>query len=433
MTDGTEHRGESAAPTHNPALPQQEQGADPTQPAAAPHQGAPAAPGGYGYPQVPEVPSTPSGYGYPQGGNPYAQPASGYPQPGPQPTPPQMPQQSAFPQPAFPQQPQPPQPQPQSQSPFTSQPQQPFGSGPDGPNWEQLADLAETQSRRKRRLWTTGIVVTACLLGIGAGTLFIGFGKDKGPDKPQASGTATASASTKPTAGSSKVPSNTPTVPGQPNLLADHSGQANVAIGPDAQVNAVTDGYVLRFKADSNSFAQSASPVVDVTKSFSISAWVENEAADGPRIALSQGDGVSYSFELGRDDAGGKKSWVFRVQTADGGNDSNAVQAVAESTTTVGQWALLTGVYDATQRNITLYVNGQPAQSTPLPNGSIWSGPGPMQFGRSREHNQWGSMWAGVVGHILVWNQALTAPQVTDLKNGGTGQSAKPMASWLIG
>lgn len=415
MTDGTEHRGESAAPAQHPGTP------------ASP--GTPATPGAYGYPQPPEVPNPESGYGYPRAGNPYAQP-----QPPNYAAPAQPQSPSPFPPSAF-QQPQQAQPQP----PFANQaPPQPFASASEGPNWEALADRNESQSRRKKRMLTIGIVVVACLLGVGAGVLVLGgFGKDKGKPVagPSTSASATGSAKASPSSsGAAQTPSNSPTVPGQPNLLADHSGQSNVVIGPDAQINPVTDGFALRFKSDSNSFAQSASPVIDVTKSFSVSAWVENEATDGPRMAISQGDGVSYSFELGRDDAGGQKNWVFRVQTADGGNDSSAVQAVTGNVNTVGQWALLTGVYDANAHSIALYVNGQVAQTTPIPNnGSVWAGPGATQFGRSREHNQWGGMWAGVIGHILVWNQALNPAQAADLKNGGTGQAAKPIASWLIG
>ncbi|MDH6116435.1 hypothetical protein ABH930_000834 [Kitasatospora sp. GAS204A] len=412
MTDGTEHRGESAAPAQQPAFPSQERGTD----AAGT---APGAPGAYGYPQPPTLPEAQPPYGYPQPGNPYAQqqPAQAGPA---APAGAQQPAPTPFPAPAFAAQPQPGPPPAQNSL-------LPAGQAPD---WEAMASRNESQARRKRRMLTIGIVVVACVLGVGAGTLVIS-GLGKGGGKPKVVTTGAASPSAHP---NSTLPASSPTVPGQPNLLADHSGQANVALGPDSQVNQVTGGYAVRFKADSNSFAQSANQVVDVTRSFSVSAWVENEAADGPRIAISQGDGVSYSFELGLDAANGQKSWVFRVQTADGGNDSSAVQASSASASAVGQWSLLTGVYDANLHSITLYVNGQPAQTTPLPGaGAVWAGPGPLQLGRSREHAQWGSMWAGVIGHILVWDQALSPTQVADLKNGGTGQSAKPIASWLVG
>ncbi|MEW1907750.1 LamG domain-containing protein [Kitasatospora sp. NPDC085895] len=295
------------------------------------------------------------------------------------------------------------------------------------PDWEALAQQHEASSRRKKLIWTGGIVLTACVLG-GAVGLAVMKGVHGGTPETGASSSASASAHP-----SGSVPANSPTVPGQPDLLADKSGQANLAIGPDAQLAEVEGGYALRMRSNNNSYAQSANQLVDVGKSFSIAAWVYNEAPGGSRTAISQGDGISYSFDLSRDDASGKKAWAFRVQTADGGADGTVVQAVApESLETVTQWVLLTAVYDAGQRTITLYVNGAQAATAKL-NGPIWAGPGPLQLGRSRHHGIWGDNWAGVVGRILVWKEPLNPQQVASLKSGGTGLSAKPVNSWLVG
>ncbi|MEV6207545.1 LamG domain-containing protein [Kitasatospora sp. NPDC051914] len=299
------------------------------------------------------------------------------------------------------------------------------------PDWEALAEQHEARSRRKKLIWTGGIVLTACLLG-GAVGLAVMKGVHGTPEAGPSSGAST-SASPRPSGSGSTASANSPTVPGQPELLADRSGQANIAMGPDAQVSEVQGGYALRLRSNGNSFAQSANQVIDVTKSFSISAWVYNEAPGGSRTAISQGDGISYSFDLARDDANGKKAWAFRVQTADGGADGTVVVAAApDSVQTVGQWALLTGVYDAGQHSITLYVNGAQAATAKL-NGGIWAGPGPLQLGRSRHHGIWGGSWAGVIGRIIVWDEVLNPQQVASLKTGGTGLSAKPAGSWLVG
>ncbi|WP_371497947.1 hypothetical protein OG871_18460 [Kitasatospora sp. NBC_00374] len=405
MTDGTEHPGGAAAPGQDPrntqpTMPDPRVSAQVQPPEAVPPQdpgpGA-AAPGSYGYP--PQAPV--SGYGYP----------------GPQG---QFPQQGGFQAPPQFQQP------PQSQ--FSPGPQQ-FGNPAAEPDWEALADQGAAQARRRRRLWTLGIVALACVLGVGVGAVVIkGV---NGNEKPSATGSPSASASGG-SASASGAPGSSPTVPGQPNLLADGSGQANLAVGPDAQVSSVQNGFVLRLRSNGNSFAQSANPVIDVAKSFSVSAWVYNEAAEGPRSAISQGDGISYSFDLGRDDVNGRKSWVFRVQTADGGADATAVQVLSDNINTVGAWVLLTGVYDADQHSIALYVNGAPAGTAAVP--AVWAGPGPLQLGRNRHHGIWGSYWAGVIGHIKVWDKPLSPAQAAALKDGGGGAGAvKPIGSWLVG
>ncbi|MFJ5922060.1 LamG domain-containing protein [Kitasatospora sp. NPDC092948] len=339
--------------------------------------GAPQ-PDGYGYPHA-AVP--PPAYGYPQGS--YGQ-------------------QVPYGPPAFPAQQQ----------------------SPTGPDWEALADEAASSIKRRRRMWTIGIVVVACLLGAGLGVVIV----NNRDGKPQVSPTASGSPGGTAGPSGSAVPGNAPTVPGQPNLIADHSGQANLAVSPDAQVSQVQNGYVLRLRANPNSYAQSTEPVIDVTKSFTVSAWVYNEAGGVSRAAVSQGDGVSYSFLLGRDDTNGHKAWVFKVQTADGGADGTAVQVLSDSANTVNEWAQLTAVYDSEQKTIELFVNGRLAGSASVP--GIWAGPGPLQIGRTRLHGQWGNFWAGVIGHVRVWNQAVPVDQI---KGDGSSITAKPVASWLVG
>jgi len=340
-------------------------------------------------PSAPEPSAAPGGYGYPQQHIPYGQ------QPG-------------YQQPGF--------------GPATGY-QQPSHSPQ--PDWQALADANEARQRRRHRLRTGVIVLVACVLGVGAGVVALHYTKDtKGTAAPS---TPSASPSVSPSA-----KADSPTVPGDDNALADKSGQNNLILGPDAGVSKVTNGFVVRLRSNGNSYAQSAAQLIDVTKSFSISAWVYNEAPDGSRSAISQGDGVSPSFSLGREASGADPKWIFKVQTADGGADSTVLQAeAAGNVSTVNQWALLTGTYDSEKKTIALYVDGKPADSTKVP--GIWAGKGPLQLGRVRTHGVWGGYWAGVLGHVMVWDKALTPEQVAGLKKGGAGGSAKPIASWLVG
>lgn len=361
-----------------------------------------AGPGGYGYPQ-----GQPGGYGYPQGqpggyGFPQAGQPNPYQQPLPQPGPGGLPQQ------------QPNAPQPPA---FAASPQ---------PDWQALADRTEAQKRTRKRIWIVGIGVVACGLGVGAG-LFILDKTGKGDDKP-GPGTSQAAPST---SGQGTEDPNSPTVPGEPNLLRDRSGQINVALSPDAALGKVDNGNVLRLRSNGNSYAQAAEQVVDASKSFTVSAWVYNEAEGGSRFAISQGDGTSYSFELGREDTNGKKAWVVRMQTDEKGAASTAVAAFSDGYNTVRTWALLTGVYDAEGKTLTLYVDGKEAGRSQV--AKAWAGQGPLQMGRSRHHGIWSGPWAGVIGHVLVWDKPLTADQVAALKGGKLDKEIKPVASWLVG
>ncbi|MFJ3514139.1 LamG domain-containing protein [Streptomyces sp. NPDC090131] len=377
---------------------------DGTDRANTPQQDPSAGQGGYGYPQ-----GTPGGYGFPQQPgqpNPYQQPL---PQPGPAGEPPHYSQAPQAPQPQ-------PQPQPvPSPAGFTPSPQ---------PDWQAMADRSESQLRTRKRIWMIAIGVAACGLGVGAGFFILDKGDKDGPG-PGPSQSATAAP------GGDPSDANAPTVPGEPNLLRDRSGQINIALSPDAVLGKVDNGNVLRLRSNGNSYAQAAEQVVDASKSFTVSAWVYNEADAGSRFAISQGDGASYSFELGREDSNGKKSWVFRMQTDQKGAASTAVGAVSDGFNTVRTWALLTGVYDAQAKTLTLYVDGKEAGRTPV--AAAWAGQGPLQLGRSRHHGIWSGPWAGVIGHVLVWDKPLTADQVLALKGGKLDKEIKPVGSWLIG
>ncbi len=253
------------------------------------------------------------------------------------------------------------------------------------------------------------------------------------PTASAAAGRSSAAAPGVPTAAPSatRAPVTTSTVPGNPNLLADHAGQAELPLGPDAGLKAVAGGDALSLKGNTNSYAQSTSRVVDTARGFTVSAWVYNDAAGGSRSAISQGDGASFTFDLARDDSNGQQAWAFRVQTADGGADSTVVQVRSVSTATTSQWVLLSGSYDAAQHTITLYVNGAAAGSAKVP--GVWNGPGPLELGRSRHQGAWAAPWAGVIGHIQVWDRALGPAEVAAVKSsGGAGPSAPPIDSWLV-
>ncbi|GLW71318.1 hypothetical protein Kpho02_36170 [Kitasatospora phosalacinea] len=310
-------------------------------------------------------------------------------------------------------------------------PQVPYGPpgfplrrpGPAEPDWEALAEAAACSARRRRRMRTIGTVVAACLLGAGVGGAVL---EGRG-GHPQASGAPAAPPAVRDAP--SGAPSDAaPTVPGRPDLLADRSGRADLALGPGAQVDRVQNGHVLRLRADPDSYAQSTDRVVDVSRSFSVSAWVYDEAGGGSRAAVSQGDGGSYSFLLGRDETDGHRAWTFRVRTADGGADGTAVQVLSGNADTVDGWAQLTAVYDADRRTVALYVNGGPAGSAEVP--GIRAGSGPLQIGRAGLHGGWGDCWAGAIGYVRVWDRAIPAEQI-----GGDGSAvtAEPVASWLVG
>lgn len=366
-------------------------------------------PGGYGYPPAPGAPGgpgapgAPGGFGPPEGGQ--VPPAGyGYPQPGPYQ---QGPYQQVPPAPG------------------------PFQPPADEPDWNALAEGAE-QDRRKKRLWAVigGATVLALLAGGGA---FLLLGDDKGSDdaKPQASDSPSASASPSPSVSGSKAPvDNTPTVADDPTSLRDRSGKAPLKMGPEASAVPVEKRFEFRATGTPNSYAESQKALVDVSKSFTVSARVSNSASKGRQIAVSQGNEKTFSFELGSDEVNGKPAWIFRVQTNKEGADNTTQTVVAEGRPMDNTLTELTATYNASTKMITLFVNGKQINEAKVP--GIYKAPGPLELGRTRAQGNWAGAWAGGMDSLRVFRIALSPEQVDDQKAGKIDSSIKPVGSWLL-
>ncbi|MFF4578355.1 LamG-like jellyroll fold domain-containing protein [Streptomyces sp. NPDC001389] len=301
-------------------------------------------------------------------------------------------------------------------------------SAPSTPDWQAMADASEAQ-RKKRRLLAIGGGALAVVLLAGGATFFLTRGGDAPDDKPTASSSGSPSPS-----GAAKSPTRNPdddypTLPGEPNVLRDYNGKTGIALGPGASLGELSMRTEVRFKGAPDSYAQGAEAAVDVGKNFSVSTRAYNTTEGGSHMAISQGDGDSYSFELGFEVVNGKKAWVFRVQTGDKGQAATAQQIVADNVDTTKKWALLTGTYDAEKKTIALWVDDKQAGQAQV--SGIWAGPGPLQLGRARHHGIWSAPWEGALDHIRVFDQVLGQEQLSLLKNNKLVK-IKPTHAWLV-
>lgn len=155
-----------------------------------------------------------------------------------------------------------------------------------------------------------------------------------------------------------------------------------------------------------------AQPVVDTSKSFTVSAWARVDAADGFRTFASvDGANVSGFFLQRRGDG----RWAFTRLASD---STAAAASTAESTATatVGSWTQLVGVYDAAANTITLYVNGQ-RQSTVAYTGG-WQATGSFVLGRGQFGGP-GDWFAGAVDDVRVLPYAVDAATAQNLATSG--------------
>ncbi|MET9855781.1 LamG-like jellyroll fold domain-containing protein [Streptomyces sp. NPDC006450] len=402
------------------------------------------APGGYGFPPArPEQhdqhapydqppPGDGHGYGYPPGRP--DQPASGdghaygYPPAGGYGYPPGPPVAGGF---------GPPMPFPEEPGPHGPGPNLPPVAFGEQPDWEAMAARSASE-RRKKRLLMVGGAVTVLLLLAGGGTFFLlrdgkpGTNDVADDNGPSASASPSASGSPDPDASPSKGYS--PTVSSDVSLLRDSVGKTNIRMGPEATVPKVTTRYELTLKGNPNSYAQATEPGVDTTKSFTLSARVNNAStAKGAHIVMSQGTGDSFAFELGADEVSGKQAWVFRVRTNEKGATPTVVTVSSQGKRTTKTWTVLTAVHDAEKKMIHLYVEGKKAGEAPVP--GIWQNSGPLQLGRARHQDAWAGAFKGAMNYIRIYESAFTPEQAAAYRKGQLDAAGRGTAThaWVTG
>ncbi|MER7990269.1 LamG-like jellyroll fold domain-containing protein [Streptomyces noursei] len=185
-------------------------------------------------------------------------------------------------------------------------------------------------------------------------------------------------------------------------------------------------GSALKLNGTS-AYVATAGPVVDTTKSFSVSAWVKLDDKDRNHTFLSQaGDRASglqlyYSKDLDK--------WVFNRHVSD--SDGTAiVRAVSKDVAQAGVWTHLTGSYDADRQSLSLFVNGQLQQSTGFT--TPWRANGGFQIGRVRYRGGWQENMAGLVDNVRLVQSAATPTDAQALANGQLPAYLQELATFTL-
>ncbi|MFI5824909.1 LamG domain-containing protein [Streptomyces rishiriensis] len=182
-------------------------------------------------------------------------------------------------------------------------------------------------------------------------------------------------------------------------------------------------------------FAQSSGPVVDTTKSFSLSAWVRLADVSRSQTFVSQQATTLSGFALHY--SATSKRFVFSRYASDvaapAASRSSSLAAPA-----AGVWSQLTGVYDAAAQTVQLYVNGRP-QGAPVAFTTPWAATGPLQIGRFHNSTGYVEYFNGLIDEVHVWSRVLADAEVVqdarledeDISDGDAGAPTPALvAKW---
>jgi hypothetical protein len=121
-------------------------------------------------------------------------------------------------------------------------------------------------------------------------------------------------------------------------------------------------------------------PVLLTDQSFTVSAWARLDAlpSSGANIVSQAGEYMS-PFRLYYQGSSGR--WRFLLRSVDeiGANTGSAVTGISGPTAEAGRWTHLVGVYDASTGGMSLYVDGQLANSGF--HDIVWHADGPFAIG----------------------------------------------------
>ncbi|MEW1837379.1 DNRLRE domain-containing protein [Nonomuraea angiospora] len=150
--------------------------------------------------------------------------------------------------------------------------------------------------------------------------------------------------------------------------------------------------------------AQTAGPVIRTDQSFTAAAWLRWSDKDGDYTVLEQKGTHQAPFRLGNTSDHGL---VFTLTSADtAGATVEGVLSGVEPP--VGEWFQLAGVYDATAKTASLYLNGVLVKSEPI-TVSPWRADSAMTLG---------TRVRGDLDEVRLYQRSLAAADVTALFTG---------------
>ncbi|MET9424773.1 LamG-like jellyroll fold domain-containing protein [Streptomyces sp. NPDC006540] len=164
-------------------------------------------------------------------------------------------------------------------------------------------------------------------------------------------------------------------------------------------------GSALKFDGQGQ-FAQTEGPVLDTTKSYSVSAWVTLDAVPG-----------NYATAVSQD--GRRQENPFYLQYGQGAfafSTPGGHRARVETVPELGRWYHLVGVRDTASNDIKLYLDGT-LVATAEP-GPADVSTGPLSVGRARWNGGNVDFWNGAIDQVHAFDKALTAEEVSALHAG---------------
>ncbi|MEU6859670.1 LamG domain-containing protein [Glycomyces sp. NPDC046736] len=157
-------------------------------------------------------------------------------------------------------------------------------------------------------------------------------------------------------------------------------------------------------------------PLVNTADSFTIGGWALVDQAPTDEIAMFDITGQSRNnfkvvlFSSGR--------WGIRTSSTDSSESVESFALAPQTSTRYGSWTHIAAVYDAPAQRLRLYVDGQ-LEASKAVTYTAWEATGLFSVGCAMYKSGTSySPFAGSIDEAVVFQQALTGEQISDLMTG---------------
>ncbi|MFF4873256.1 LamG-like jellyroll fold domain-containing protein [Streptomyces sp. NPDC000961] len=176
----------------------------------------------------------------------------------------------------------------------------------------------------------------------------------------------------------------------------------------------------LDLSAPAASYASTTAPQLNTLQSFSVSAWARlpKTETDTAQIIATQAATQKSGFELYY--SGYYRRWIFnRYDTDTADSDptramANIGKPAAEQVYPGDEWHHLVGVYDATAKQLRLFVNGKLVSQVPYTATPI-NAVGPVLVGAGSYGAKPGSYFKGRIDDVRLYDRVLAPEEAGDL------------------
>jgi hypothetical protein len=159
-------------------------------------------------------------------------------------------------------------------------------------------------------------------------------------------------------------------------------------------------------------------PVLNTSKSFTVSAWAKLTAFATHSQGVVTQDGTRMSgFQLWYSQ--GDNRWAMMMAEDDADN-AVRTQALSTGPAQLGAWTHLVGVYDAETRQMSLYVNGSRQGTATLARG--FNATGSLLVGRGLWNGGVVDFFGGDIDDVRAWQRALDPREVSALASAQVGR-----------